>query len=135
MIKTFNDPKLMTMIKDICNEHWEIAKPSDSNIGYLWYMYAAGTKAGTFRPFIFLSELNLLVKTGYITEDEKQNMLKMLFSKDEDNAHVLAYSILTLRKSRIEALGLWTPDNEKYKEIDYIRDVINTEIFMNQWQK
>jgi hypothetical protein len=135
MIKTFSDPKIMAMIRDICKEHWPVAKCNDSNIGYLWYMYAAGTKTGTFRPFIFLSELNLLVKTGYITEDEKENMLKMLFSKDEDNAHVLAYSILTLRKSRIEALGLWTPDNDKYKEIDYIRDVINTEIFMNQWQK
>ena len=135
MIKNFSDPKITAMIRDICKEHWPVAKCNDSNIGYLWYMYAAGTKAGTFRPFIFLSELNLLVKTGYITEDEKENMLKMLFSKDEDNAHVLAYSILTLRKSRIEALGLWTPDNDKYSEIDYIRDIINTEIFMNQWQK
>ena len=135
MIKTFKDPKITAMIRDICKEHWEVSRPNDSNIGYLWYMYAAGTKAGTFRPFIFLSELNLLVKTGYITEDEKENMLRMLFSKDEDNAHVLAYSILTLRKSRIEDLGLWTPGNDKYKEIDYIRDVINTEIFMNQWHK
>jgi hypothetical protein len=58
-----------------------------------------------------------------------------LFSKDEDNAHVLAYSILTLRKSRIEALGLWTPDNDKYKEIDFTSDVIYTEIFLYQWQK
>ena len=32
-------------------------------------------------------------------------------------------------------MGLWTPDNDKYSEIDYIRDIINTEIFMNQWQK
>jgi hypothetical protein len=130
MIKTFKDPKIMTMIKDICNEHWEIAKPNDSNIGYLWYMYAAGTKVGTFRPFIFLSELNLLVKTGYVTEVEKDNMLRMLDSSDEDNAHVLAYSILTLRKSRIEDLGLWTLNNEKYSEIDYIRDIINPELFM-----
>jgi len=135
MIKTFSDPKIMAMIRDICKEHWPVAKCNDSNIGYLWYMYAAGTKTGTFRPFIFLSELNLLVKTGYITEDEKENMLKMLFSKDEDNAHVLAYSILTLRKSRIEALGLWTPDNDKYKEIDFTSDVIYTEIFLYQWQK
>ena len=130
MIKTFKDPKIMTMIKDICNEHWEIAKPNDSNIGYLWYMYAAGTKVGAFRPFIFLSELNLLVKTGYVTEVEKDNMLRMLDSSDEDNAHVLAYSILTLRKSRIEDLGLWTLNNEKYSEIDYIRDIINPELFM-----
>ena len=135
MIKNFSDTKITAMIRDICKEHWPVAKHGNSNIGYLWYMYAAGTKAGTFRPFIFLSELNLLVKTGYITEDEKQNMLSMLFSKDEDNAHVLAYSILTLSSNRIKDMGLWTLDNDKYSEIDYIRDIINTEIFMNQWHK
>ena len=134
MIKTFSDPKIMGMIKDICNEHWPVAKHGDSNIGYLWYMYAVGTKQGTFRPFIFLSELNLLVKTGYITEDEKDNMLRMLFSKDEDNAYVLAYSIVTLRNNRIKDLGLWTIDNEKYNEINYIRDVINTEMFINNFK-
>lgn len=135
MIKTFKDPKLMKMIRDICNEHWDVAKPNDSNIGYLWYMYAAGTKQGTFRPFIFFSELNLLIKTGYVTEEERNNMIRMLDSSDEDNAHVLAYSILTLRNQRIKDLGLWTLDNDKYSEIDYIRDIINTEIFVNQWQK
>ena len=70
----FKDQKLKNLIIDICKEHWEIAKPEDSNMGYLWYMYAAGTKKGHFKPFIFLSELNLLVKTGYVTEEEKQNM-------------------------------------------------------------
>lgn len=132
MIKTFNDPKLMTMIKDICNEHWEIAKPSDSNIGYLWYMYAAGTKAGTFRPFIFLAELNLLFKTGYITEVEKDNMIQMLSSSDEDNAHLTGYSIITLRNQRIKDMGLWTLENANYKDINYTRDVINPETFMNK---
>ena len=135
MIKTFSDPKIMGMIRKIANEHWGVSKSNDSNIGYLWYMYAAGTKAGTFRPFIFLSELNLLVKTGYTTENEKQNMLGMLLSEDEDNANIMAYSLMTLRENRIKDMGLWTPDNDKYSEIDYIRDIINTEIFMNQWQK
>jgi hypothetical protein len=135
MIKTFKDPKIMKLIQEICTEHQLVAKPSDSNIGYLWFMYAAGTKAGTFRPFIFLAELNLLVKTGYTTEDEKQNMLGMFLSSDEDNANIMAYSILTLRSNRIKDMGLWTPDNDKYSEIDYIRDIINTEIFMNQWHK
>lgn len=135
MIKTFSDPKIMGMIRKIANEHWQVAKSNDSNIGYLWYMYGGGTKAGTFRPFIFLAELNLLVKTGYTTEDEKQNMLGMLLSEDEDNANIMAYSLMTLRENRIKDMGLWTPDNDKYSEIDYIRDIINTEIFMNQWQK
>lgn len=131
MIKNFSDPKIKGLIKDICNEHWGVAKPNDSNIGYLWYMYAAGTKAGNFRPFIFLSELNLLVKLGYVTEVEKDNMLGMLDSSDEDNATIMAYSLLTLRDNRIKDMGVWTSDNDKYTEIDYIRDVINIEIFMN----
>jgi hypothetical protein len=123
------------MINLICNEHWEASKPNDSNIGYLWYMYAAGTKVGTFKPFIFLAELNLLFKTGYITEVEKDNMIGMLDSSDEDNAYMLGYSIFTLRNTRIKDMGIWTLDNEKYKEIDYIRDIINIEIFIGQWQK
>ena len=129
MIKVFKDPKLMEMIKDICNEHWQVSKPNDSNVGYLWYMYAAGNKKGEFRPFIFLSELNLLVKTGNVTEVEKQNMLGMLISQDDDNAHLTGYSILTLRKKRVDEIGLWTPDNEKYSGIDYVRDIINTQMF------
>jgi len=135
MIKNFSDPKLMKMIQDICTEHWEVAKTKDSNIGYLWYMYAAGTKSGTFKPFIFFAELNLLVKTGYITEKEKDNMINMLDSLDEENAHMLAYSIFTLRDARIKDCGLWILDNEKYSKIDYIRDVINIDIFVKKWQK
>jgi hypothetical protein len=132
MIKQFKDQKIRNLIKEICNEHWTVAKPEDSNIGYLWHMYAAGNKRDEFRPFIFLSELNLLVKTGYVTEEEKQNMLGMLLSEDEDNANIMAFSILTLRAKRVEEMGIWTYDNEKYNQIDYIRDIINTELFMNQ---
>jgi hypothetical protein len=126
----FKDQKLKNLIVDICNEHWEIARPEDSNMGYLWYMYASGTKKGEFRPFIFLSELNLLVKTGHVTEVEKQNMLGMLISQDDDNAHLTGYSILTLRNKRIDDMGLWTLDNEKYKDINYVRDIVNPELFM-----
>jgi hypothetical protein len=135
MIKTFKDPKIMKLIQEICTEHQLVARPNDSNIGYLWHMYAEGTRVGVFKPFIFLSELNLLVKLNYLTEDEKQSMLGMLLSSDEENAYIMAYSLLTLRDARIKDMGLWTPDNDKYSEIDYIRDIINTEIFMNQWHK
>jgi hypothetical protein len=135
MIKVFKDPKLMKMVMDICGEHWEVSKLNDGNIGYLWYMYTVGTKQGTFKPFIFFAELNLLLKTGYITEVEKDNMIRMLDSSDEDNAHMLGYSILTLRNTRIKEWGVWTLDNDKYSEIDYIRDIINIEIFVGQWQK
>ena len=135
MIKTFKDPKIIKLIQEICTEHQLVARPNDSNIGYLWHMYAEGTRAGLFKPFIFLSELNLLVKLNYLTEDEKQSMLGMLLSSDEENAYIMAYSLLTLRDARIKDMGLWTLVNDKYSEIDYIRDIINTEIFMNQWHK
>lgn len=131
MIKNFSDTKLKNLVKDICNEHWQVANPSDSNIAYLWYMYAAGNKVGTFRPFIFLAEVNLLFKTGYITEVEKTNMLQMLNSSDEDNANILAYSILTFRTNRIKDMGVWTSDNDKYNEINYIKDIIDKTIFIN----
>jgi hypothetical protein len=130
MIKNFIDPKIKELVEAICTEHWMVSKNVDSNIGYLWYMYAAGTKKGHFRPFIFLSELNLLVKTGYITEVEKQNMLGMLLSKDEENAQIMALALLNFRKQRIEEKGTWTLDNEKYTGIDYSTDIINPELFM-----
>lgn len=131
MIKLFKDPKITGLIRDICIEHKDVAKASnDSNIDYLWHMYALGHQKGEFRPFIFLSELNLLEITGYITEVESKNMMGMLKSQDEDNAHMVGYSILTFRKKRVDEIGLWTPDNEKYSKIDYIRDVINTKTFM-----
>ena len=127
----FKDQKLKNLIVDICNEHWDVARPGDSNIGYLWYMYAAGTKMGDFRPFIFFAEINLLVKTSYITVEEKNNMIGMLNSSDEDNAHILAYSILTFRNQRIKDLGIWNINNEKYKDINYAKDIITPELFMS----
>jgi hypothetical protein len=125
----FKDAKIKNLINDICQEHWDVSRKEDNNMGYLWYMYAAGHKKGDFRPFIFMSEINLLLKTEHITKDEKDNMLKMLFSEDEDNANITAYSILTLRKVRIEEKGLWTLDNENYKDLNYTSDIINPEFF------
>lgn len=132
MIKVFKDPKIMGLVGDICNEHRNVAQTSnESNVGYLWHMYSLGHKKGHFKPFIFLAELNLLFLTGYITEVESKNMVGMLKSQDEDNAYMVGYSILTLRKKRVDEIGLWTPDNEKYSGIDYVRDVINTQMFNN----
>ena len=125
----FKDKKLKTLINDICQEHWDVSKSEDNNMGYLWYMYAAGHKKGDFKPFIFLSELNLLVKTNYVTQEEKQNMLGMLLSEDDDNAHITGYSIDTLRNKRIKEMGLWTLDNVIYKDIKYTIDIISLDTF------
>jgi hypothetical protein len=132
MIKIFRDKKITSLIENICHEHHMVCKVGDSNMGYLWYMYTHGTKKGEFRPFIFLSEVNLLVKTGYFTEEEKNNLINMLSSNDDDNAHLTAYSIITLRNQRIKDMGLWTLENENYKDINYTKDVISPETFMNK---
>ena len=50
----FTDQKIKTLIHEICKEHWNACKVEDSNMGYLWYMYAAGHKKGYFKPFIFI---------------------------------------------------------------------------------
>jgi hypothetical protein len=132
MIREFKDKKITSLIEEICNEHRGVCTVEDSNMGYLWYMYGKGTKKGDFRPFIFLSEINLLVKTGYLTEVEKENLIGMLKSDDEDNAHLTAYSIITLRNKRIEEMGLWTLVNENYKDVNYTRDIISPETFLTK---
>ena len=71
-----------------------------------------------------------MVKTGYLTEVEKENLIGMLKSDDEDNAHLTAYSIITLRNKRIEEMGLWTLENENYKDVNYTRDIISPETFL-----
>jgi len=132
MIKLFRDKKITSLIENICHEHHMVCTVEDGNMGYLWYMYTHGTKKGDFRPFIFLSEINLLVKTGYLIEEEKNNLINMLSSNDDDNAHLTAYSIITLRNKRIEEMGLWTLENENYKDINYTRDVISPETFLTK---
>ena len=124
------DKKLKNLVEEICNEHHNSSVQQDSNIGYLWYMYVNGSKQGMFKPFMFLAELNLLVATGYVTEDEKQNMLGMMLSQDEDNFNLMAYSILHFRNQRIKDKGLYKSDNEKYSDIDYLTHIFNPELFL-----
>lgn len=123
------DKKIKNLVEDICNEHHGSSVHQDSNIGYLWYMYVNGSKQGTFKPFMFMAELNLLVATGYVTEDEKQRMLGMMLSQDEDNFNLMAYSIIHFRNQRIKDMGLYVLDNEKYSNIDYLTDVLSREMF------
>ena len=111
----FKDKKIKNLINDICQEHGSVSKLEDSNMSYLWYMYSTGTKKGDFKPFIFLTE--------------KDNMLSMLLSQDEDNANITAYSILTLRNLRVKEKGLWTADNKNYKNFNYTSDIINPDFF------
>ena len=132
MIKVFTDKKIKGLIQNICLEHCGICKVEDSNMGYLWHMYAHGSKAGDFKPFMFLAELNLLVATGYLFEEENNRLIEMMSSSDDDNMYLVALSILQLRTTRIEQLGLYTSDNEKYKHINYLTNIISPELFMKK---
>jgi hypothetical protein len=128
---SMNNPIFKKLVTNICAEHYSIAKTEDSNLAYLWYMYVDGTKKGTFKPFMFIAECNLLKAIGLITEDEVENLLGMFKSVDEDNMYITTLSINTLRKKRIKDFGLYTKDNPNYSKLDYTRDVINTNVFMS----
>jgi hypothetical protein len=81
----FEEKNIRELVYDICLEHSLVCKVADSNMGYLWHMYTYGSKAGQFRPFIFLAEINLLVKMGLLFQEEKDRLIEMISSEDKDN--------------------------------------------------
>ena len=130
MTVQFKDTKLKKLVNDICKEHYAISNITDTNLGYLWHMYYKGKYKGYFKPFIFLAEINLLVKLNYLTEDEKKNIIQLMISQDQDNMIIAGFSILTLRNQRIKELGEYTQDNKLYENINYSVDIIKPEDFM-----
>ena len=130
MIVQFKDTDLIKLVYNICKEHYAICNITDTNLGYLWYMYYKGKYKGYFKPFIFLAEVNLLVKLNYLTEDEKKNIIQLMISQDQDNMIIAGFSILTLRNQRIKELGEYTQDNKLYENINYSVDIIKPEDFM-----
>lgn len=130
MIVQFKDTDLIKLVNNICKEHYTICNITDTNLGYLWYMYYKGKYKGYFKPFIFLAEVNLLVKLNYLTEDEKKNIIQLMISQDQDNMIIAGFSILTLRNQRIKELGEYTQDNKLYENINYSVDIIKPEDFM-----
>jgi len=130
MIVQFKDTDLIKLVNNICKEHYTICNITDTNLGYLWYMYYKGKYKGYFKPFIFLAEINLLVKLNYLTEDEKKNIIQLMISQDQDNMIIAGFSILTLRNQRIKELGEYTQDNKLYENINYSIDIIKPEDFM-----
>jgi hypothetical protein len=116
----------------IAEEHYEITKDVDSNLNYLWYMYHKGSKAGTFRPFVFMAELQLLKRMGYTNDKEMQGMIKMLESEDEDNIHLVTLAIKNFRDLRIQEHGEYSKVNKDYADIakNYAFEILNHEVFM-----
>jgi hypothetical protein len=130
-ILVINKP-VQELIAEICAEHQSVCKTKDSNMGYLWFMYTEGTKKGTFKPFIFLAELNLLVKTGLLLEEEKERLVEMMSSEDLDNFFLVALSIKQLREQRINQYGLYNESFPIYMSIDYSTEIIDPGVFLNK---
>ena len=116
----------------IAAEHYEITKDVDSNLNYLWYMYHKGSKAGTFKPFVYMAELQLLKRMGYTNDKEVQGMIKMLESEDEDNVHLVTLAIKNFRDLRIQEYGEYSKTNKYYAGIakNYAYEILNHEVFM-----
>jgi len=116
---------------EIAAEHYEITQNVDSNLNYLWYMYHKGSKAGTFRPFVYMAELQLLKKMGYTNDLEAKNMIKMLESSDEDNIHLVTLAIKNYRDLRILEHGEYSKVNKEYWNVakNYAFEILNHEVF------
>ena len=116
----------------IAEEHYNITDGVDQNLHYLWYMYHKGSKAGMFRPFVYMAELQLLKRMGYINDVEIKNMIKMLESDDQDNLHMVTLSIKNFRNLRLLEHGEYSKVNQAYWKIakNYAHEILNHEIFM-----
>lgn len=124
--------EIESLTAKIAAEHYDITKDVDSNLNYLWYMYHKGTKAGTFKPFVFMAELQLLKRMGYTNDKEVQNMIKMLESEDQDNVNLVTLIIKNYRDTRIQEYGEYNKANKHYADIakNYAFEILNHEVFM-----
>lgn len=124
--------EIESLTAKIAAEHYEITEDVDSNLHYLWYMYHKGSKAGTFKPFVFMAELQLLKRMGYTNDTEVQNMIKMLESEDQDNVNLVTLVIKNYRDTRIQEYGEYSKTNKYYADIakNYAYEILNHEVFM-----
>ena len=132
-------PGIKELVKAIVEEHYFMTKNIDQNLHYLWHLYDKGTKAGEYRPFILLAEIQLLKVLDYITEDEAYNMSNMMQSDDIDNLNLVYLSILNMRKKRMEEHGEWEVSvvSDKLNDIvkDYPHTVLSRELFIASFTK
>jgi len=124
--------EMLALSAQIAKEHYELTDSVDRNLNYLWYMYHKGSKVGTFRPFVYMAELQLLKRMGYINDTEIKNMIAMLESSDEENLHMVTLSIKSFRDLRILEHGEYSKVNKAYTKIakDYPHEILNHEVFM-----
>jgi hypothetical protein len=124
--------EIEALTADIAAEHYAITDGVDQNLHYLWYMYHKGSKMGTFKPFVYMAELQLLKRMGYINDSEIKNMIGMLESSDQENLHMVTLSIKSFRDLRILEHGEYSKVNPNYWKIakDYAHEILNHEVFM-----
>jgi len=125
-------------ISMIVDEHYEMTRNVDNNLHYLWHLYRKGTKAGDYKPFILMAEMQLLKEMGYLSEDEIQNMWNMIDSKDEDNFNLVWMALRTLRLTRVHEHGEYGKrPTDVYTPIvkDYPSKILNHELFLKTGNK
>jgi hypothetical protein len=93
------------LCKKIADEHFNITVGTDRNFNYLWWTYIKGVKAGEPADFMIAAEINLLKRLAIITQDQIDNISKMLLSHDNDNIYIGLTSIKVLRLMRIKEHG------------------------------
>jgi hypothetical protein len=122
--------------RKIITEHYNITLHIDRSINYLWFMYNTGTKKGSFRPFIFDFELNLLIALDIISHEEKSNITNMFNSEDNDNVYIAVLSIDNFRKQRIKIHGEWKnidSVSDKFKKVvdKYQEIIVNKSFYLD----
>tara|TARA_R100001443_G_scaffold11009_1_gene20664 strand:- start:957 stop:1364 length:408 start_codon:yes stop_codon:yes gene_type:complete len=124
--------RIANLAKKICEEHFEISSNSGTN--YLWFMYIAGTKKDTFKPFIFLAELHLLLYFKFMEQGQVDNCVNLLRSPDKENLFVASQVINFFRKERLKKLGKYnSKDPGIYADAvrDYDTKIVNTSLWNN----
>jgi hypothetical protein len=132
-LKFMRDAKdMLKLVAAIAEEHYNITDGADGNLNYLWYMYHKGSKKDEFRPFVYMAELMLLKKYNYLNDAEIRNIVSMMKSDDRDNLAIVTLSIQNLRDLRIKEHGVYTKDNEAYKDLNYTYafEILNHTVFM-----
>ena len=132
-IKLMTDAKeMLKLVAAIAEEHYNITDGADGNLNYLWYMYHKGSKKDEFRPFVYMAELMLLKKYDYLNDAEIRNIISMMKSEDGDNLAIVTLSIQNLRDLRIKEHGIYSKENEVYKDLKYTYafEILNHTVFM-----
>lgn len=133
------DKEFQKFIEGIIHEHFLITKNVDSNLNYLWYMYSpGGVKAGDYKPFILMAEMQLLKEMGYMDSQQIENLWSMLNSDDEDNFNIAWMALYTFKLARVSDHGEYDITSpEAYKTIEkyYAYKVLNHELFLKTSRK